>query len=87
MDRQYFVESIIDASDGDESYSYAIVCVEQGQARTVCMGVQSRAEAQKIANGLTWYETFLEGRSQCHRQRYLLNPRDARGLKTRLSSW
>ncbi len=61
MDRQYFVESIIDASEGDESYSYAIVCVEQGQARTVCMGVQSRSEAQKIANGLTWYETFLEG--------------------------
>jgi len=61
MDRQYFVESIIDASEGDESYSYAIVCVEQCQARTVCMGVQSRAEAQKIANGLTWYETFLEG--------------------------
>jgi len=61
MDRQYFVEAIIDSSDGDESYSYAIVCVEQGQARTVCMGIQSRTEAQKIANGVTWYETFLDG--------------------------
>lgn len=61
MDRQYFVEAIIDSSDGDESYSYAIVCVEQGQARTVCISVQSRSEAQKIVNGLTWYETFLSG--------------------------
>lgn len=61
MDRQYFVEAIVDNSDGDESYTYAIVCVEQGQARTVCMGIQSRSEAVKIANGITWYETFLDG--------------------------
>jgi hypothetical protein len=61
MDRSYYVERLVDNTDGDELYSYAIICVEQGMARTVCMSIQTEKEAKMIAAALPWYETFIDG--------------------------
>ena len=60
MEDAYVVERIF-ASDEDGTDSYAIIKIENRKARTVCIGISSEQEANKIVNSLLWYETFTSG--------------------------